>query len=582
VTTTRSLWRRGRRAAAGAAAAAVLAMTAQAGAAIAARPGAASPALRAPARTAAHPPGRAPRLSGAEQARIRRQVPLVQAADLIRNAVPSGGTGGYAGIGLRHGVIVWWKGRLPARMAAVIGAARRIAPVRVRPAAHSAAELQRAADRLWAAAGLPHGGPLIGIRLPFDGSGITAAVAQGRAQAPAAVAAALPGVGVPVRVTAMAPASWTGAWRCDDSPPWWGGGAILNATLGGPGLPCGGNASLPYECTAGFAAIIGSSQYLTTAGHCGYVGDTFTDPTGQTIGPMAYSSPGDDLALIRTSADGHVWDGVPGSGDFVKPVYGWAWPFAGESLCFSGTSSGPVCGDTVDNMWHSYCGTDSRGNRQCFANLMSMAGTADLHGDSGGPVFALDSTLTKDLAVGGVSGSMTQGSGQDLTSWTLFAQFGTAIHDFPGLIPMTATSALYAPTVTVLANNTQYCPGNQQYFTATDYSGNQIAWTYANGSHQCVQVTYYPTDTPASCSYSFYVPDGDATGKINFVITTLVNGSPRTTSVTVDEAPISGFTHLFTGSHVIAIGFGDNNGVQQYPVKLGWGSSVDHSLQQAC
>lgn len=79
-----------------------------------------------------------------------------------------------------------------------------------------------------------------------------------------------------------------------------------------------------------------------------------------------------------------------------------------------------------------------------------------------------------------------------------------------------------------------------------------------------------------------HVPNGDATEKINFRITHLVNGNPRSVTYRLDENPITGFTKIYTGSDIIAIGFGDNNGSQTYPAKLGSGVGPDHSLEQTC
>lgn len=522
-----------------------------------------------------------PRISNSERMLIRRQAPMTQAGDLIRNAAgPVGKGSGYAGIEFRGDiVIVWWKGHVPARVVAAIGTARRFAQVEVRPATHSQAELLAASRRLWAAAGLPHGGPLIGIRLPFDGSRLTAAVAAGRAGAFRATT--LPRVGVPVGVIGMAPVTWTDT-RCSDTPPFWGGGAIYNLTVGVLGSACGGNTNTQYHCTAGFAVTFGGNQYLTTAGHCGSVGDVFRTPAGRTIGTMAYKDTGHDLALIKTSAAGWVWDGVPDSSDFAKPVYGWGGTFKGQSLCFSGTTSGPVCGGTVDYMWNTLCSNDIRGNSVCINGLVSMVGIYPQHGDSGGPVFQLDGTLSKDLAVGSVTGIHSEHSeGGTTTNWTLFAPFSTATQDWSGLNVATGSGDLFPPSVTVLASNNSTCPGSQQYFSTTDNSGVPIDWTYANGSNQCVQVSYSPTFTPASCTFYFYVPNGYATGYVDLKVGHLVNGNPGVTTYQLNENPVSGFTQVFTLPNVYSVTFGDNDG-QSYPTQIGWGSNVADSLRQNC
>lgn len=542
--------------------------------------GAASTALAA--RTASHArPAVLPRLSPAERALIRRQAPMTRASGLIRNAAGPVGKGkGYAGIEFRGDIVqVWWNGHVPARVAAAIGKARRFARVEVRQAAHSLAELLAASDRLWAADGLPHGGPLIGIRLPFDGSGLTAGVAAGRAgtyRAPA-----LPRVGVPVGVTSMTPLTLTDT-RCSDSAPFWGGGAIYNATVAPIGNPCGGNSNTQYTCTAGFAVTYGGNQYLTIAGHCGSVGDVFRTPAGTTIGTMAYKDQEHDLALIKASSAGWVWDGVPDSSDFAEPVYGWGDSFKGQALCFSGAHSGAVCGNTVDDQYSNLCGKDIRGNAECFDGLVSMiGGPYSQDGDSGSAVFQLDGTASKDLAVGSITGIMAVHSEGGLTrTWTLFAPFSTATQDWSGLNTLTASGDLFPPAVTVLHNNTPTCPGTQQYFSTHDGSGVPIDWTYANGSNQCVQVSYTPTYTSASCSFDFYVPNADATGNVDFKVGYTVNGNPHTTTYVLNENPVSGFTHVFTLANVFSVTFGDNDG--QKGTQIGWGSNVAASLRQTC
>jgi streptogrisin D len=545
------------------------------------------PNLRAPtgpaARTASHARlAVLPRLSPAERALLRRQAPMTRAGDLIRNAAgPVGKGNGYAGIEFRGDIVqVWWRGHVPARVAAAIGKARTFARVEVRPAAHSLAELLAASDRLWAADGLPHGGPLIGIRLPFDGSGLTAGVAAGRAAT--FRAADLPRVGVPVGVTGMGPVTLTDT-RCSDSAPFWGGGAIYNVTVGGTRSPCGGNSNTQYGCTAGFAVTYGGNTYLTTAGHCGSVGDVFRTPAGTTIGTMVYRDRQHDLALIKTSSAGWVWNGFPDVSDFAEPVYGWGNAFGNQILCLSGATSGVICGDTVKGAYGPLSVEDIRGNLYTVYGLIYMTNLPDgpfsQKGDSGGSVFQLDGTGSKDLAVGSITGAVGDSENLRVTD-ELFAPFGTATQDWSGLNTLTASGDLFPPAVTVLHNNTTSCPGTQQYFSTHDGNGVPIDWTYANGSYQCVQVSYTPTYTSASCSFDFYVPNADATGNVDFKVAYTVNGNPHSATYVLNENPVSGFTHVFTLANVVSVTFGDNDG--QKGTQIGWGSNVAASLRQTC
>ncbi|WP_125644990.1 hypothetical protein [Nonomuraea sp. WAC 01424] len=221
-----------------------------------------------------------------------------------------------------------WKGKVPGPIRAAIHRAEKIAPVEVRPAAYSESELSAASDRLWAASGTGKGGRVHAVQMPFDGSGLTAAVEE---KDKSLVRQALPDVGVPVQVVAQEPLQLTS--RCDDNVPWYGGVAIANDTFGGV-AGCGGSPVLRYNCTGGFPVYIGSTRYLLTAGHCGAPGDVFSDGAGQVIGVAEQENVAHDLLLIRITGlvgtgkgKGRMWDGTPGVNDFTKPVVGWGFTY---------------------------------------------------------------------------------------------------------------------------------------------------------------------------------------------------------------------------------------------------------------
>lgn len=62
------------------------------------------------------------------------------------------------------------------------------------------------------------------------------------------------------------------------------------------------------------------------------------------------------------------------------------------------------------------------------------------------------------------------------------------------------TKYCYGASVDVIHNNmSPDCPGTTQWFTATDYSGVPIGWTYTKGNYKpCVQVSYFPSSSLAS------------------------------------------------------------------------------------
>ncbi|OPG09435.1 serine protease [Microbispora sp. GKU 823] len=355
---------------------------------------------------------------------MARQEPLVRAASAVRTVVEQGADDGYAGLEISGDrVLLWWKGAPPPAVTDTARAAG--VAVEVRAAEHSREELRAAADRLWRSSGVEHGGQLQAVKIISDGRGLEAAVRPGR-KSPLAP---LPELGVPVDVVEQEPPTPTS--RCDDGVPWYGGLAIRPS--GEWGGACGGNENLRYTCTGGFGVHIGSTEYLLTAGHCATVGETLLDGAGQYIGEATLRHAEHDLVLVRTDAADRIWDGVPGVSDFTKPVVGWVWTFPGQSLCYSGATSGANCGYTVvKDEYTKFCYEG-----RCWSDLIaakrkgrfSVAG-----GDSGGPVFSLINNSAWIQAAGTVTGTLQQ---TDLlgnkTEWVIFQDFGTATRDWPGL-----------------------------------------------------------------------------------------------------------------------------------------------------
>lgn len=133
-------------------------------------------------------------------------------------------------------------------------------------------------------------------------------------------------------------------------------------------------------------------------------------------------------------------------------------------------------------------------------------------------------------------------------------------------------------SVTQLETGTSACPGDTEYFSATDAYGVPIWWTYAAGSHPCIRVAYTPRVTTSSCTFKFYVPAGHATAVVYFGYWT-TDGVKHYASI--DEGPREGWYNVFTSANVNRIEFQDNDG-QAYPLQLGWGSDYWHRLVQQC
>src|SRR4051794_8004250 len=159
-------------------------------------------------------------LAEPDRRRIEQQRPLVAAASTIRWEIERHSYPGYAGIVLEDAqVALWWKGALPAVMADVVVRASKTAPVQVRAAAHTLAELEAAAATIRVKR-------VVGahaVKVKADGSGLVVAVrpATKEGAARTAAAAALPDVGVPVAVVQEEPLQSTS--RDDDWPGWKGG-----------------------------------------------------------------------------------------------------------------------------------------------------------------------------------------------------------------------------------------------------------------------------------------------------------------------------------------------------------------------
>ncbi|MEV8634908.1 hypothetical protein AB0395_24955 [Streptosporangium sp. NPDC051023] len=361
-------------------------------------------------------------LAPEDRAAMDRQQPLVRAGTKIRNLVEDGQEAGYAGLEISGDrLLLWWKGTPPKRIERAVRQAS--VPIDVRSAAHSRSELRAASAKLWQAAGVEHGGQIHAVKALVDGSGLQALTAPSQARS----LAATPDVGVPVTVEQREPITATST-RCDDTAGWYGGGALRHDSFAGGS--CGGTGKA-YTCTAGFGVRAGSNEFLLTAGHCGAPGDLFTDPGREEIGRATHENVGHDLLLIQTQVIGRIWDGTPGVNDFTKPVIGWGWSFPGQSLCYSGTTTGARCGYTVDSAFTKICDRDLYGNFECWDDLISAKknGQGPRGGDSGGPVFNLENGSSATRAIGTITGYGVSGS----TEWLIFQDFGTATRDWPGL-----------------------------------------------------------------------------------------------------------------------------------------------------
>jgi hypothetical protein len=345
-------------------------------------------------------------LAPADLQRMEQQRPLVAAASSVRWELERHAYAGYAGISLEESAVaLWWKGVLPAAMRRVVARASRSAPVLVRPAGYSMAELRAAAGRL--RAGWPGGGDAVqAIKLKPDGSGLIVSVPR----AASSLRASVPDVGVPVDFlveTALEPTS-----RDDDWAPWKGGATIVNPDQGA-------------ACTSGFGVRNGSASYILTAAHCGQAGQRFTDARGEFIGTIGPRNQDHDVELVPTSSvDGYVYVGTP-TDSVAAPVEGWGWTFVGELLCQSGVTSSRELGRPVCNLKVLFYYAD----KEDLVEAEQTEGqTAARPGDSGGPLYSVAAS-GKLVA----KGTTTRTAGARIG----FQDYGTAWRDFGGIVPAT-------------------------------------------------------------------------------------------------------------------------------------------------
>lgn len=327
------------------------------------------------------------------------QQPLVRAAEVIQAEVA--GTAGFAGIVLEDDhVALWWHGTVPAKVKTAVTQAETHAPVEIRAAQHSNAELKAAAEVLDAR----RDATVHAIKIPADGSGLVLGTTS-------AVSARefTELVDVPVRTVVeepLAPVS-----RQNDSPPWKGGATIvLNNSA---------------ACTSGFSVRNGdNARFLLTAAHCGNPGNRVTDPTGEFIGNVGAEHSDHDIMLIPTGNVVNQQYLGGGDSNTTTPVQGWGDVFTGEILCQSGVTSARETGGPVCNIKVLFFYAD----REDLVEGEQMNGQqAARPGDSGGPVYGPSSA-------GGViaKGTVTRVAGARIG----FQDFRTASRDFGVYIPL--------------------------------------------------------------------------------------------------------------------------------------------------
>ncbi|MBB2910336.1 hypothetical protein FHS43_001599 [Streptosporangium becharense] len=357
---------------------------------------------------------------------LATQERLVSAADRVAATAQAQGANGYAGIVVapeNREVRVYWKGNAPQAVATLASELRDEANVRVMPARHSARQLANEAARITRRAG----GAITSVAPHPDGTGLTVTGPNASAVRSAARAAAVDST-VPITVeVGVTPKLMT---RWNDSAPWWGGAAWRNASSGG-------------GCSTGFAVWHGGVTKMLSAGHCGSVGNTATDPTGEVMGPISQDNDGRDVLLINARSGGRVFNNAIGntSAEFSNPVIGTSGSYVGMWVCTSGAYSGTNCNVQVKqtgvSIWVGYWITGTvRAEQVAHTNAVGQ-------GDSGGPVEVVNSANTTQVYAAGVNSAIDTSTAVPCTgyvtsgrtcAWRMYyAPWSNAVAAFPGI-----------------------------------------------------------------------------------------------------------------------------------------------------
>jgi hypothetical protein len=375
------------------------------------------------------------------QARVMiGQVPLdrararLEAAAVALPRSAADGLGGTWVSGATHVLTVYWKGALPGSVRQLLaGLSSPLVRVRVAPARYTFAYLDARAAELVKikgvlAAGIrPDGGGLIGwlspsahaalTRMTSELHGVPLVTHYGRPNSPA----------VHTQRAAVKTLSLPTSGRLADFAPHWAGARIEGCQQSGITESCD-------DCTSGFPMKRNSDgrTFIPTAAHCfGWLlrinGSTVeswwapgygssTDPNANPtykFGDTWYNYGSLDTKIIRsTSVQGETYDhGVREGTETWKPVVGTQGNGGGDSVCESGAGGGVFCGITV-NYPATFPGTNIHGwEATGSARVTDTNGVshnmAGCDGDSGGPVFSLNTNPGQVLAKGLIKGSLT-------------------------------------------------------------------------------------------------------------------------------------------------------------------------------
>ncbi|MEU5979382.1 hypothetical protein [Streptomyces sp. NPDC047315] len=164
--------------------------------------------------------------------------------------------------------------------------------------------------------------------------------------------------------------------RRNDDPPFKGGAGIRATAANGP-------------CTAGFALRdSGGTVYGTGSASCLPAGASVSTESGvSSHGTVVLRQPAVDAAVIAgRSYGGRIYTGGPASTTTIPVLSAGDAVIGGANYCYSGRTSGEVCGGQVVSVNGQLCGAQS-----CWGPLLVVrGGPLPQPGDQGAPFYAKD------------------------------------------------------------------------------------------------------------------------------------------------------------------------------------------------
>jgi hypothetical protein len=212
--------------------------------------------------------------------------------------------------------------------------------------------------------------------------------------------------------------------------------------------------SIGVQCTDAFSWRYSGYQAMLTAGHCTGLGggvstlaesmgnvvkDTWNNNTGSVHidGQSTYIG---DASLIKLSSGktstGRIYVG-PKESTLSRPVGGmWSRrPAYGDTYCTGGTTTGELCGWRVDTLRFNLRYSDGTYARNMTRG--SKGGKCTDHGDSGGPVYTVDSAgkvIAKGIHSGMGGGGGDNWGGAFDPCREFFSDIWNVYYGFPGTI----------------------------------------------------------------------------------------------------------------------------------------------------